>query len=236
MVSEKMTFVLLHGWGGSIKSLELLAKEIKKKDYNTILLEIPGHGDTPQMSIPWDMQAFSKWLKQKLKEKKIKENFILIGHSFGGKIILETVSSNTLFPKKIFLINSNGIKPKNSLKKLFFLSLSKIFQSIFKNKYTSPLKKVLYKYLIRETDYFNTSGNLRETFKLINAQHYDRKLKKITIPTIIIWGRNDKITPLWMGRKLAKLIQGSKLIELNGTHGLPLKNPKEVALQIISNI
>ncbi len=235
MGKESVNFVLLHGWRGSSKSLEALSKELEKEGHKTLILEMPGHGNTPAMMEPWNMERFSKWANALIVQSGF-INYVLVGHSFGGKIILEGVTNGILTPKKIVLIDSNGIKPRNSVKKALFKSGSTLLSPVLNTSLGKPIRKILYKYVIREADYEKTSGNLRESFKIFNEENYDEKLKKITIPTIIIWGTEDKVTPLWMGEKLNGGIRGSKLIKLKGTHGLPLKNPKVVALEIIKNL
>jgi pimeloyl-ACP methyl ester carboxylesterase len=239
---EEVYLVFLHGWGGSIKSLAKLSDELislskKTNDtiYKPLLLEMPGHGATQQMDRPWDMGQFSKWLEINLKDNKI-ENYILIGHSFGGKIILDSLVNKRLKPQKIILIDTNGVKPKNSFKKKFWKFISKIYRYLEKLPFAKKLRKILYRYIIREQDYLKTNEMVRESFKLFNEQHYDHLLENIKIDTLIIWGKNDKVTPLWMGEKLNQKIEGSELKILEGTHGLPLKNPKEVALLINSFI
>ncbi len=235
MKQDIPTIVLLHGWGGTRESLAALANELIKGNYQTLILEMPGHGETQKMDKPWNMKDFATWLKDNLDERSL-QNYILVGHSFGGKIILESVIEGILSPVKIFLINISGIKPKNTFKKELFRFLSKVSKPFSTLPFSNSIKKIIYKYVIREQDYANTSGNLKETFKIINEEHYGDKLKKISIPTIIIWGKEDKVTPIWMGRKINNEIPNSKFIEMDGTHGLPLKKPKEVALQIINNI
>ena len=43
-------------------------------------------------------------------------------------------------------------------------------------------------------------------------------LERIDTPTLILWGKNDKETPLYMANKLEKKIKDSKLILLEGGH------------------
>jgi pimeloyl-ACP methyl ester carboxylesterase len=225
------TLIFLHGWGGSQLSLQPLASILKDLGYPTHVLEMPGHGKTEEMNKPWNMNDFAQWANTKIKELGI-NNYILIGHSFGGKIMLEGLHSHILQPEKIILINTNGIKPKNSIKKTFWKIVSSVI-SPFKNvSFLSPIKRLIYRYIIRETDYLKTDLkiNVRESFKLFNEEHYDEIVSHITIPTLLIWGSKDTQTPLWMGEFLHNHIKNSKLVIVpEATHGLPLKQPQTVA-------
>ncbi|MCA9381452.1 alpha/beta hydrolase [Candidatus Dojkabacteria bacterium] len=231
--NSKSQLILLHGWGGSRKSLAALTDELSSK-YFCHILEMPGHGSTPEMNFPWEMVDYASWLEEYLQENDI-SSYSLLGHSFGGKIILEAVSSGLLKPEEIILIDSNGIKPKNSLKKTFFKLIALIYRPFRNSILGEAIKKYIYKYIIRESDYVKTSGMLKESFKLFNEQHYDTKLQNISVPTIIIWGKDDAVTPLWMGQKLNSGIAGSKLFVIDGTHGIPLQKPHEVAEIILNN-
>lgn len=219
------TLVLLHGWGGSKNSLEELDSKLRSFGYSTLRLEMPGHGKTPTMQNPWNMKDFCMWVKDELNRKNIND-YILIGHSFGGRIIIDGVINEFLHPQKIVLIDSSGIRPKNSLKKTFWKTASKLpgIKILI-----SPFKSLIYKYIIREKDYANTKGQLKETFKIINEAYYNEKVSRISLPTLIIWGKDDSVTPLWMGQQLHEKIAHSQLIVLEGTHSLPIKNTKEVA-------
>lgn len=227
------TLIFLHGWGGSQLSLQPLASILKDLGYRSHVLEMPGHGKTEQMNKPWHMNDFAQWVGSEIKKLGI-TSYILIGHSFGGKIILEGLHSQILHPEKIILININGIKPKNSVKKTFWKIASSVI-SPFKNiSFLRPIKQLIYRYIIRETDYLKTDSkfNLRESFKLFNEENYNQLVSQITLPTLIIWGAKDTQTPLWMGEFLHNHIKNSKLVIVpEATHGLPLKQP-----QIIANL
>lgn len=257
-----MNIVLLHGWGGTRQSLTPLAEELKSLGHSTLVLEMPGHGSTPEMNSAWDMSTFAKWAKDQIEASASSfsndsKEFVLLGHSFGGKIIMELLSSDLLnsntdkdnnksssMPKAVVFVNINGIKPKNSVKRFVWRILS-IPIALIKPIETLPVvgaivgrfKFFIYRYVIRETDYYKTESkpNLRESFKLFNNEHYNEKLNKIdslNIPTLIIWGRFDKATPLWMGELLHKELKNSKLVVMEDTHGLPLKQPEAVAKEV----
>lgn len=222
--------VLLHGWGGSKKSLKSLGKKLEDFNYKVHILEMPGHGETPEMNTPWTMNDFSNWLSKHLTENSL-QNPILIGHSFGGRIIIDTLIKKKADPSKVVLIDASGIKPKNSVKRFFWKRISNLSKKVLnENKaYSRTIRKIAYKTLIRESDYVKLNSNMRKTFENINNEFYNDLVWKIKTKTLIIWGNKDKTTPLWMGIFLNKKIKNSRLEVLNGSHSLPLKHPEEVA-------
>jgi pimeloyl-ACP methyl ester carboxylesterase len=46
-------------------------------------------------------------------------------------------------------------------------------------------------------------------------------LRKINVPTLIIWGEKDDVTPLWQGKKLASFIPNSQLVTIPNTGHIP---------------
>jgi pimeloyl-ACP methyl ester carboxylesterase len=173
----------------------------------------------------------------RLLESSIEElnliNPVVIGHSFGGKVILKTLLNNPQAFNRIVLINSAGIKPNNTIKKALFRGISKTAGKVAElpllNKFKDQLEYGYYRYVVRELDYYK-SKPMRETFKNVIAEDLDKQLSAINIPSLIIWGKQDKITPLWMGQKMHALLKGSQLQVVEGYgHGLPLVNPQKVA-------
>jgi pimeloyl-ACP methyl ester carboxylesterase len=91
------------------------------------------------------------------------------------------------------------------------------------------LKKAFYK-LLGESDYKNASQNMKQT--MINLLNSDKSLKpeNIQTPTLIFWGKEDKITPVSDGRLLNRLIKNSEFFLIDNAHHSPqATNPEEVA-------
>jgi len=229
--------VLLHGWGGSSKTIEPLANSLSDRGFRVISIDWPGSLETP---IPKDslyLKDYANLLIETIVELKLVDP-VFVGHSFGGKVILKTALMYPGVFKKMVLIAASGIKPNNSLKKAVFKKIStgakKITALPVLNKVEDKLRYSYYKYIVREMDYYR-SEKLRETFKNILDESLDEEINKIKVDTLIIWGDNDRMTPLWMGEKIKKLITNSEIKIFRGFgHGLPLVNPDDVA-QSISN-
>ena len=55
---------------------------------------------------------------------------------------------------------------------------------------------------------------MQKTFVSVVNRYTDEELKRITAPTLLIWGENDKETPLSSAKKMKKLIGCCELITL----------------------
>ena len=71
-------------------------------------------------------------------------------------------------------------------------------------------KKILNRF--GSSDYKALSSDEKQVFNRIIKQDLSYALKDITSSTLIIWGKLDKDTPLYMAKKLNKYIINSGLI------------------------
>jgi len=237
---DKDVFILVHGWGGSAKSLAALARCINVLFSGAFIkvIELPGHGQTRLPKV-FKMQDYGDYVVDeianylaKLPKPSSSIKLNLVGHSFGGKTLLYLATNHKLpNNSEIFLINSSGIAPKVTFKVKVLLFITKILKPI-KAHFPTFIRNAFYKYIVRTTDYKNTAENplLRTTFQQVIAENIaPTELTKINEPTHLIWGELDKYTPLYMGRVLQQYIPNCTLdIVPNATHGLPLRQPEAV--------
>lgn len=207
MVKENLVF--LPGWtkkSGDYHELLVLLEE-KYKVYPLDLLD-----DIR----PYNLADFAQKVRTFLKQKKIKK-VILAGHSFGGRVAIKLTISNPELISKLILINSAGIERKN-----FLIKLIKAIKVI------KPIKLSFLENIFGSKDYLKAKGNLQKTLVNIVEENLEPELEKIKVPTLIIWGREDHTTPLWMGKLMHKLIKNSQLKIIEGDHGIPYRKPEEV--------
>lgn len=75
------------------------------------------------------------------------------------------------------------------------------------------------------SDYKALSPEMKETFKSIVNTFLEPYAKKMTVKTLIVWGNEDKETPLYMAKRLNRLIKNSRLLLLDGGHFSFLDSP-----------
>ena len=233
---KQKTILILHGWGGQPKNWEKVVKQLKEKKIQVEIPYLPGFDKNQPINKPYTLNDYRQWLLSYLQQKKINKP-VLVGHSNGGRIAAYFAAKYSDKIKKLILIASAGIPPKNRIKIFIFKIISKIgkkiFQFIRNEKLFKLAQKIIYK-LAGESDYLKASPLMKKTMINLLAIDLTSDLAKIKCPTLIIWGKNDKITPLWIGKKIRQLIKNSqmKIIE-NGGHGLHFTHPKIIAQFII---
>ncbi|MBU3918330.1 alpha/beta hydrolase [Patescibacteria group bacterium] len=225
-------FLILHGWGASTKSWIRVQKELSER-FLVICPDLPGFGKSDLPDSAWDIDAYLNFVIALAKELGI-EKFYLLGHSFGGRIAIKLAESFPEKLEKLILIDAAGIKPKAPN---WFISLLSKFMGIF--KFVPGFKigrRAYYKLILRSTDYLKTTGIMREVFKKIIAEDLVGCLENIKTKTLVIWGKEDKLTPLKDGQLMNKKISNSKLDILNTGHVPHLVMPEIVAKKIIDFI
>lgn len=207
--------LILHGWTYSTEKWEPFITSLKDNGLHAELLKIPGL--TEKLDSVWNIDNYVSWLKRKIgSDKKV----ILIGHSNGGRILLAFALKYPEKVKHLILIDSAGIYHNElpiRLKRFVFKTIANIGRRITKSE---SLRKTLYK-LSRESDYEKASPIVKQT--MVNLITFDISsfLSKVKIPTLIIWGGQDKATPLSDGKLMHKLIKGSKLFIIKSARHSP---------------
>ncbi len=222
--------ILLHGWLTNMETMRPIANELCK-NFKVYLVDVIGFGKSDLPEHPLKSDDFGDFLKEFIEKLEIK-NPILIGHSNGGRIIINAVGRGIVSAKKVVLIDSAGIKPKRSLKyylKVGFYKTGKFFLNLLPN--TKGIKKFKEKLRnnVGSQDYKMSANVLKETLKIIVNEDLSHLLPRISVPTLLFWGSLDKDTPISDAKKMEKLIPDCGLIEYAGsTHFSYLENINNV--------
>ena len=230
MKIENSKILILHGWSYSTEKWEPFLNLMKDKDLNPQLLGIPGLTEpTDQV---WTLEDYVEWLKKKVGQRKA----VLIGHSNGGRLALAFALKYPERVKHLVLIDSAGIRHNElpiRLKRFVFKSLAK-----FGKKLTTSdaIRSFFYK-LARVSDYREAGPEMRKTMVNLISVDLTPDLHKITTPTLIIWGREDKITPFSDAKLMYELIPNSRIHIIKGArHSPQFTHPKEVSDKIVEEL
>lgn len=219
--------IILPGWRERIESFDSLIN-ILKEEIEIVVIPLPGFQE--KLERPYTFEDYLNYLEEKLKNL---ENFYLMGHSFGGALAMLYALNHPQKIKKLILYNSAVIREKTFKKRLilFLAKILKPLEKIFPQKISFLFKKIFYRFFVKSYDYFLVDENLKKTFANIN-QDLREKAKELKVKTILLWGKNDKATPLKQALILKNLIPDSELIVLKGGHNLHQENLEEFVKNI----
>ncbi len=169
--------------------------------FNLHLIDLTGFGEKPFMPYPYALDDYVNEVKEYAKNNGLKKPHV-VAHSFGGRIAIKLASNDGDFFDKIVLTGCAGLKPKFSLKKFCKkLTFKAIKKFVKKEKLTR----------FYSSDYLSLSPVMKRSFIKIVNEHLDDKLKFVGNKTLIIFGKKDKETPVYMAKRLHKGIKNSKL-------------------------
>lgn len=148
----------------------------------------------------------------------------LVGHSLGGWMAAELAVWYPERVGKLVMSNSIGIRVKGSpIGDLFAMNPQETIAISFENLMAAaPLLSAE-----MNIDFLIRLYNERMTLaSLAWNPNYDpklqRRLEQVTCPTLIVWGKNDRLVPPVYGEILQKTIPGSQLVMLEGTGHMPM--------------
>ena len=216
--------LFVHGWPASIKSLEKIA-QIASKNYRAIRVELPGFGSSANPEPDWGVEEYAAHLVEFIKTLELRK-VVYFGHSFGGELGIYIASHYPDVVEKLILANSS-YKREGKPKKLVKI-IKNVLNRAAPFKTIEPVvKKYFYRIFFPKSDILK-SPHLESNFRKIVTQDLTPFVSTIKIPTLILWGQIDTITPIHWAYELNEKIKKSVLkVFSNAGHGLPLKYPEE---------
>lgn len=229
------TVVMLQGWGTHLGMYDSVANAINDK-VRFVQFDMPGFGGSDEPREAWNVDAFADFFLKFMEALEIKKA-TLIGHSYGGRVIIKLASREDLPFEitNIVLIDSAGILPKKTFRQKVKIRKYKILKKILNMK----LVYALFPELIEDwrnrqgsADYRAASPMMRQCLVMAVNEDLTRLLPKIRQDTLLIWGDKDTATPIGDARIMDEMIPNSGLAVLQGAgHFSYLEQP-----QIFRNI
>ena len=244
------TIVMIHGYRGNHRGLEAIVGGLG--DYRVIVPDLPGFGESSELTSVHNLDAYANWLGQFLSELALISTANLVGHSFGTLIVGHYASTRDC--KSIVLINPVS-GPALSGPRAFLTRITSAFyhlsnllpESIGGWLLRSPIAVMVMSTVMAKT-------NDRKLRSWIHKQHlsnfsdfatvriategYDASISSdlsvmapsITTPVLIVAAQLDDITAIEVQREVVKLYPRAKLVEINNVgHLVHYEAPEQAA-------
>jgi len=231
--------LILHGWGGSSDSWVEVQQILAEKGYKVLAPDFSGFGKSVTPPEPWGIKEYVE-VVLKFAEKLGLDKFILLGHSFGGRIAIRFTHEYPEKVEKLILCDSAGIKPKTGLKTLIIFWMARIGNAIFSPKHLIRIRDTarnLFYVFLRNKDYVKANGTMKETIKNVLKEDLLPEISQIRTKTLIVWGGADRMVPLKYAHIFKEKIKGSRLeVFPKIGHSPHLEEPEKLAVKILSFI
>ncbi|MBR0464966.1 MAG: alpha/beta hydrolase [Clostridia bacterium] len=222
LLGEGKPLLLLHGWGGNADSFLPLIRDFEGRR-QIIALDFPGHGQSDEPDCPWSVDEYAAYIANFLGELRV-EGADIVAHSFGGRVAILLAAEWPRLVGKMILTGAAGIPPRPSGKKTARARLYTALRSVASSGAVGAILGEEGQANLREklvqrfgsADYRALTPSMRQTFNRVIHQDLTPSLSKIKAPTLLVWGRDDTETPLWMGQTMERLIPDAGLVAWEG--------------------
>lgn len=200
----------LEGWIRDETFSEQLAE-----DHEILLPQHPGFGHSEFPQEFRNVGDFAYFYLTMLAEMNL-EDVILIGSSFGGWIAAEMAVRSTERLSRLILVDSFGVRVSNDPAKRDVADIYSMSQAeVAANFYHDP--DANRRDVTQLPDHVLLAmARSRESMCFLGWEPYmnnpslKRWLRRIDIPTLVLWGESDRVVTPDYGKGLAKLIPGAK--------------------------
>lgn len=83
--------VILHGWGSSASTWQASMEHLSRQGFRCIAVDLPGFGQTQEPPTAWNLADYTSFVRDFLAQVGV-GRFVLLGHSFGGRIAIDYTS------------------------------------------------------------------------------------------------------------------------------------------------
>ena len=214
---------LLYLHGTFLGNLWLEFHNVLSRDFHVFAPDIPGFGLSERPSWMRDMSDYILYFRDLLDELSL-DKVLLVGHSLGGWMAAELAIFYPERVKKLVLSNAAGIRVKGApIGDLFAMNPQEILMACFDDfTAAAPLIPAEFNsdYLLSQYRQLTTLASLAWN------PHYDpkleRRLARITCPTLVLWGQNERLIPVVYADAFHHLIPHSEMVKLEGTGHMPM--------------
>ncbi|PJZ42999.1 alpha/beta hydrolase [Leptospira kmetyi] len=252
--SDPVPIVLIHGGGSSLHTWDAWTTELKSSR-RVIRFDLPGFGLTgPSPDQDYSMKRYTEFMIALLDRLEIKRA-ILVGNSFGGNVAWRTVLEQPERFQKLILLDSGGYKTESVSVPIAFRiaripGLSNLLQNILprrlvessiKNTYGDPSKVTealvdRFFFLALRTGNRKALGQFQQQL-VSESGIFENRISELRLPTLILWGKKDKLQPPINAENFHRDIQGSKLVVFENLGHIPQEeDPKETLKAVVEFI
>ena len=224
LLEGRETVIFIHGAGGGQYTWSY-QKGFFEKQFNPIIIELPGHGESEGKGEE-EIGRYAEHVYAFLKALGLQKVF-LVGHSMGGAIVQTLSLIHAEVVKGIVLVGT-GARLKvlplilEGIKNNFKETVQKINQFSYSLKAPSELI---------EKGVFGMQQCLPEVLygDFLACDRFDimKEIERINLPTLILCGDDDQLTPVKYSQFLQSRIKASKLEVLpHAGHMVMMESPQ----------
>lgn len=214
------TVILLHGLGGDVSNWALTVPALAKQ-FHVIAIDQIGFGKSDKPLMNYRIGTMVDFLNGFYKQSGI-SNATLVGNSLGGWIAAAFTLAHPEKVERLVLVDAAGYSPaRTGLPKLTreqlaplnastLAEMKQVMSLVFYNKamLTDAFIEKMFSDKLKRGDSYTINQFIEMALR--GDDFLDGKTKAIKAPTLVVWGREDGLTPLALGEAYAQDIGGAE--------------------------
>lgn len=250
-LGEGPPVMFVHGLGGSWRNwLENIPRFAE--NHRVIALDLPGFGLSPAPPEPVTMAGYGNLLVRFADTLGLPPDTPLIGHSMGGFIATEAVIEAPERFRSLVLVSAAGVtfasmreSRKSVIGMLIRVMLPIANRRMERTLGRKRLRTASYAGVIAHPDlirremlwelgsYAVNSPSLVEAAYALAGYDTRERLAEIRIPTLIVWGEQDRLVPAGAAYEYERRIPGSRLTMIHDCgHMVQLERPDRFNMEV----
>jgi len=234
--------LLIHGMAGSSATWRAIIPELSKK-YRVVAPDLLGHGESAKPRGDYSLGAFAAWLRDLLDELGISRATV-IGQSLGGGVAMQFTYQHRDYCQRLVLISSGGLGPDlNWILRVLSAPGAELVLPVVAPQPVLNLGNKLGSWLASAGIQSPRAGEMWSAYCSLadrpTRQAFLRTLRSVVdyrgqavsalgkihvshgLPTLLIWGEEDRIIPVAHGYAAHDAVPGSRLEVLPGVGHFP---------------
>jgi pimeloyl-ACP methyl ester carboxylesterase len=246
--SDQEPIVLIHGTSASLHTWDGWVETLKQQR-RVIRFDLPAFGLTgPDPQNNYTIEHYADVVVAVLDKLQVAKS-VLAGNSLGGNIAWATAVLHPDRVSKLILVDASGypFEPE-SVPLAFTLSQNPITSRLLKNVLPKSLVARSVKNVYGNPDlvsdelverYYELAlragnrGALKHRFEQMLPGDLFEKIHNIKVPTLIIWGRKDRLIPLKIGQQFAQDIANSQLLVFDQLGHVPHEEDPQTTVMAV---
>jgi pimeloyl-ACP methyl ester carboxylesterase len=222
---EGTPIIVLHGLMGGLSNFEGVSNFFPANGYKVLIPELPIY---TQSLLKTNVKAFARYVKDFITFKGL-ERVILVGNSLGGHIGLYFTKQYPELVRGLVITGSSG---------LYESAMGESYPKRGNYEYIKEKSEgVFYDPAVATKDIVDeVFATVNDRIKLIKTltiaksairHNMAKDLPKMHVPTCIIWGKQDKVTPPEVAEEFKKLLPNSDLYWIDKCgHAAMMEHPE----------
>ena len=243
-MGEGPAVLLVHGLGGSWRNwLENIPA--LSRNHRVVALDLPGFGHSPLPPEPITMKAYGDLVVAFADELELDQETALVGHSMGGVSSTEAVIEAPERFSSLTLVAAAGITfakvsqtrkelTKTAMRVLLPIASARSERSLGRKRLRTASfvgviahpSMISREMLWELTAYGITAPGMIQAAYAMAGYDTRHRLSEITLPTLLIWGEQDRLVPVGAAHAYAKRIKTSEMHLVGDTgHMVQMERP-----------